>query len=73
MKAKELRDMLDRLDPDLLEAFVVRTGFDHSYRNVENLTAETAELMPDGHMAEYWDDENLSYPESKKIKVLVIG
>lgn len=69
MNVKQLREELAALPDDSL---VVTSGFDHSFQNVFHCRPDMAELMPDGHMAEYWDDENLSYPESKKIKVVVI-
>lgn len=73
LTGNELRNKLNRLNADQLEALVVIPGSDHSYYKAAFSAPETAELMPDGHMTEYWDDENLSYPESKKIQVLVIS
>lgn len=68
MNVGELKRKLAEVADDVL---VVRGGSDHSYYRAEAAPAD-AELMPDGEMAEYWDDANMSYSKSKKIKVFVV-
>lgn len=69
MNVKQLRESLTSMSDDTQ---VVLGGHDHSYYGASSCSSEAAELMPDGHMAEYWDDANMSYPDSKKILVVVI-
>lgn len=68
MKVGELKRILADVPDDVL---VVSGGHDHSYYPATAAPAD-AELMPGGEMAEYWDDANMSYPTSKKIKVFVV-